>query len=233
MTATVATIRSAKTLALVALGVLTLSACGDSHRLTSEEAWIETSAAKAHPIDFVGRREYLDVELPPSRHGLSRNQYADVYRFALRYKQESTGRLAVSHGGARYGGAAVADVRRAIEEAGIDPSRVARGKSGGRHLLTLSYERPVALAPECGHWPRDVGRERERVPYTDFGCATQRNLAGMVQNSRDLIGSQDESPASSERRGRVWSSYTGGDASSVKQVVGDTASESKPKSTKK
>jgi len=205
---------------LLMLGATALGSCSESHRLTSDEAWVETNSARGHPIEFVERNEFLDVELPPSHHGLSRNQYVDVYRFAVRYKEEGTGPIAVSHGGARTGGEAVTDVRRALEDAGIAPSRIVRGKSGNRRMLTLAYHRPVAVAPQCGHWPRDVGREPERVPHPDFGCATQRNLAGMVVNPRDLMGSQPETPASGERRGRVWSKYVGGDAANASQASG-------------
>jgi pilus assembly protein CpaD len=212
--------RSRLAVAMLTLGATALASCSESHRLTSEEAWAETTAVRGHPIEFAERKEFLDVELPPNRHGLSRNQYVDVYRFAVRYKEEGTGPIAVSHGGARTGGEAVADIRRALEDAGIGPSRIVRGKSGNRGLVTLAYHRPVAVAPQCGHWPRDVGREPERVPYPDFGCSTQRNLAGMVVNARDLMGSQQETPASSERRGRVWSKYVGGDTAASSPGAG-------------
>lgn len=204
-----------------------LSACSEFHRLSSEEALVESTPALAHPIGFVGRKEFLDVETPPYHRGLSRNQYIDVYRFAVRYKQEATGPLSVSPPGGRGGEAvsraAMDDVRRALEEAGVGAPQIQRGPPGQKHLLTLGYERPVAVAPECGNWPRDVGREPERVPYPDFGCSTQRNLAGMVANSRDLIVSQAETQASSERRSRVWSSYVSGDAAQNKSAGAQSA----------
>jgi pilus assembly protein CpaD len=223
-------------LALLALGATVVASCSESPRLSSEEAWGETSAAHGHPIEFVEKNEILDVELPPHRQGLSRNQYVDVYRFATRYKEEATGPLAISHAGRRSGSGVIADVRRALEDAGIDPSRIVRGGKSSRHVVTLAYHRPVAVAPQCGHWPRDVGQERERVHYPDFGCSTQRNLAAMVVNPRDLMGSQPETPASSERRGRVWSKYIGGDTAATSQASGagnSAASDAPPKATKK
>jgi pilus assembly protein CpaD len=63
------------------------------------------------------------------------------------------------------------------------------------------------VPPECGDWHRDVGVERNRVPYPQWGCATQRNFAGMVANSRDLQRPQDEDPRSAERRSQTWSKY--------------------------
>ena len=74
-------------------------------------------------------------------------------------------------------------------------------------MARLSFETPVAVAPECGHWHRDVGRDRERIHYPEFGCSTQRNLAGMVANARDLQRPQDEQPRSAERRSQIWTRY--------------------------
>lgn len=227
--------RQLAVLGALAVAATALASCRDGHhRLTSEEAWIETSAAKGHPIAFVDRSEFLDVELPPDGQGLSRNQYVDIYRFAMRYKEESTGPLAISHPGLRSGSEAIAHARRAIVDAGIDPSRIVRGTGRDRRQLTLAYERPEAIAPQCGHWPRDVGIERERVPYPDFGCATQRNLAGMTANPRDLMGSQPASAASSERRAKVWSQYVSGEAAAAKSTgQSEAASDAPAKAAKK
>ena len=215
--------------------VLPLGACGDRHRITSEEAWLETSAAKGHPIAFVERNEYLDVELPPRRQALSQNQYIDVYRFAVRYLEEATGSISVVHPGSQRGGPAIDDVRRALHDAGVAPARIVRGDHAKSGLVTLAYQRPLAVAPECGNWPRDVGHEPERIAHPNFGCATQRNLAGMVANSRDLMGSQSESPASGERRNRIWSKYTAGDAGGGQSAAAgaEAGSDAKPKGVKK
>ncbi|MGE3914198.1 MAG: CpaD family pilus assembly protein [Hyphomicrobiaceae bacterium] len=218
----------------VVLAAAIVASCGDFHRLSSEEALHETNPALGHRIAFAARDEVLDIELPPPHVGLSANQYADVYRFAVRYRDEATGPLSLAaprgHGPR---GALVADVQRALDEAGVARSRVVRGRAAHGPYLTLAWQRPVAVAPECGHWPRDAAREPERVPYPDFGCATQRNLAGMVANSRDLMGSQPESPASSERRTRVWSKYVSGGETAAAAATPESSTDAKPKGVKK
>lgn len=220
------------------LGVLlvsTLASCGDFHRLSSDEAWVESNPALGHPIRFIERDEVLDIELPPRQQGLSRNQHVDVYRFGVRYTEEATGAIVVAPPARRYGDGrhVIGGIRRALHEAGIPPERIKHGAPGEGPFVTLAYHRPLAVAPQCGHWPRDVGREPERVPYPDFGCATQRNLAGMVVNSRDLITAQAETPASSERRMRTWSKYVNGDAAGQQAAPQAEGADSKRAAAKK
>lgn len=227
---------------VLALTLPMLGSCSEHgfelHRLTSEEALIENVPSRGHPIAFVDRDVAMDIELPPGHRGISRNQYIDVYRFAVRYREEAVGPLVLAPPSSRHtggmGSAAVAEVRRALRDGGVDPERIVSGKPVGGSMVTLAYQKPVAVAPQCGNWPRDVGKERERVTHPDFGCATQHNLAGMVANSRDLMQSQAETPASAERRGRIWSQYATGDANSSKSAASsDAATEAKPKGMKK
>jgi pilus assembly protein CpaD len=201
--------------AAVALAVTVLG-CDEQGRLSERMALSLNDPQEHHKIGFVARPEVLHVELPPGGGGLSHNQFADVYRFLRRFRAESNGRLTISMpgNGIRAGVAssrALDDVRQALREAEIDERTVDRSshpvvrRQGA--TLRLSYLRPMAVPPRCGLWYRDVGVEPERVPYPQWGCATQRNVAGMVANARDLQRPQDEDPSSSERRSSLWSKY--------------------------
>jgi pilus assembly protein CpaD len=114
------------------------------------------------------------------------------------------------------------EVKEMIRGAGIPPGSVVTGRHQTRPelgpTLRLSYERPAAVPPRCGDWSEDVGLNPERLPYANFGCATQRNVALMVANPRDMVQPQAEAPRSSERRSVSWNGYTsptgGGAASS-------------------
>lgn len=227
----------ARRTALAAALGLSLTACWEHrqmweyHRLTDAEAVIENDPKLHHPITFTSRTEILDIELPPAGLGLARNQRVDAYRFVKRYIAESTELLAVAApAGSRR---AIDDLRAVMAEAGLNPTVVAFGPAPrSARVLRLTYVRPVAVGPPCPLWYRDAGREPERVAYPLFGCATQRNLAAMVANPRDLMGAQPELPAFSERRDRVWSSYVRG-AGSPAAGAADTSVDSKPKDSKK
>lgn len=223
---------------LIGLG-LVIAGCDSRERAENSRALVLTNAETAHPITFQSRIEELSVEIPSGGHGLSQNQYADVYRFVARFKAEANGHLTVSlPGTSHWGGygAPLEDIKAAMREADVAPAKVRRGTHargrGGSNMLKLSYARPIAVPPECGNWSRDVGRESERIPYPDWGCATQRNFAGMVANSRDLQRPQDEDPRSAERRSATWSKYIAPDGAAAGSGSTDPAAKA-ASSTKK
>ena len=197
----------AATVAVVAS--VALVACEEQRRLPDYVAVSLNDTTMRHPIGFDQRREVLNVDLPPRASNLSHNQIADMQRFVARYKAEGVGRLTVSV--ASGASQALDDLGRILKEANIVPSQVTKIRHSDAHraraVVRLSYARPTAVPPECGHWHRDIGRERERLHYPEFGCATQSNLAGMVANARDLQRPQDEQPRSAERRSQSWSKY--------------------------
>jgi pilus assembly protein CpaD len=201
-------------LAIAGLALL-LAACDEHRRLDDEMAVSLNNHERRHPIHFSQTGEALDIEVPPGAQGLSPNQHADVYRFIERYKRESNGRLTLSLSGSARDRASIQrsleDIDRLAIEAGID-SRLLRGRrhdqsSRGVATIRLAYDRPVAIGPPCDRWPEDVGRNEERLPYTNWGCTTQHNLALMVDNARDLQRPQAEDPRSGERRSVSWSAY--------------------------
>lgn len=222
--------RMARAAAGLGLG-LALAGCDEHRRLGDYEAAQLNDPAQMHRIGYQDETETLTVELPPHGDGLSRNQVADIYRFGLRYKTELTGQLRVTLPAS--GDRVHADLRDALRDAGLTSKQVHVSRASNRHQggsIQLAYSRPVAVGPQCGRWPTDLGRDHERVPFDQFGCATQRNTAGMVANGRDLMQPQSESPASGERRSRTWSKYVGIDANAP---VSDGADKGKGPAAKK
>jgi pilus assembly protein CpaD len=89
-----------------------------------------------------------------------------------------------------------------------DPERFA--------TIRLTYPKIKADAGPCGMWPTDLGPSidnpgyNENKPYYNFGCATQRNLAAMVDNPADLEQPRPESPAYTMRRTTSFEKYRKG-----------------------
>lgn len=216
-----ALLASAVKVTLAAACGLLASACEDRNpldhrRLDNASAVGLSDPELRHPIRFRKGTESLDVEVPPGAEGLSGNQHVDVYRFLQRYKHQAVGRLVISVPGDARDKAAIArsvqGIHAHVVAAGIDY----RMRPGGREqrldgtpAIRLAYQRPLAVPPNCGRWPENLARNEERIPYVNWGCATQRNLAVMVDNARDLRQPQAEDPRSGERRSTTWSAYVG------------------------
>lgn len=209
-------------IAVLAVAGLSVLAGGCKHLLDDEVAADLNDPVKRHPIAYAEQPEVLMVEMAPEGNGLSANQQADVYRFVKRYKAESTGTLKIE--APRAAGAHLVAQRsaRQVEEIardqGVDPSAVATSRyvpdPHGAPALRLSYDKVVAVAPQCADWATDLGENRERLPYNNFGCATQRNFALNVANARDILVPQEEAPRSAEVRSASWSKYAGTDPAS-------------------
>jgi pilus assembly protein CpaD len=203
-------------LAVALAAVLALTACDRERRLDDVVAVDLNNPEKRHPIRFDARVETLDVEVPADADGLSPNQHTDVFRFLKLHRREANSRLVIAvPGDVQRPSASVAKslqgIQRHVVEAGID-YRVTRGKPAPPHevpAIKLAYRRPVAIAPKCDKWGENVGRNEERIPYPNFGCATQRNFAIMVDNARDMQRPQPEDPRAGERRAVTWSAYAG------------------------
>ncbi len=202
-------------LASVTVGALLLGAC-EHHRGPDDVLAVGLSNPELrHPVGFTNHVETLDVEVPAGADGLSPGQHVDVYRFLHRFKREANGRLVIAVPAIPRDPSSMAQslhgIQRHVAQAGID-YRLVRGKRqpvAEVPVIRIAYKRPVAVPPICDKWGENVGRNEARIPYPNFGCATQRNLAVTVDNARDLQRPQDEDPRSSERRSVTWSSYVG------------------------
>jgi pilus assembly protein CpaD len=214
---------------VVKLVVIAAVACGASActRLDDYTAADLQEPAKRHPIGYVPQTEALLVEVPPSG-GLSANQQADVVRFLERYKREGTGQLQLS--APRGAGAHLASTRSVkqvqslLDEAGVNPDAIQLSRHGAQSrtgpAVKLAYEKPVAVPPQCRDWATDLGENRERLPYNNFGCASQRNFALTVANARDIQVPQPETPRSAEKRSTGWGDYIGAESGAEAAAVG-------------
>jgi pilus assembly protein CpaD len=59
------------------------------------------------------------------------------------------------------------------------------------------------------------GRYSENKEYYNFGCATQRNLAAMVDNPSDLEQPRSETAAYTARRTAAFEKYRRGESTAV------------------
>lgn len=221
--------RRLQILAAIAVPALLLAACRPE-RTAEVAGWSMTDSAERHPIIVSQEPARLSLRVPRGSSGLSPQQHMQVMDFLARYRAIDAGNsrlvISVPSGTSNEVSAmqAAAQLRSLIREAGFDDGAIAVEPLGGsahsQPPVQLSYMRYVVQAPECGNWPNNLGETRTNLPYPNFGCSAQRNLAAQVANPADLIGPRTMTPRASERRDVTWDKYVRGE-STVARKSGD------------
>jgi pilus assembly protein CpaD len=182
-------------------------------------SWAMIDARQRHPIVVTDQPANLALRVSAGASGLTPAQRAQAIHFFRTYSAGSgSARLAIGvpSGSPNEASAvrALRDLRSIVHEAGIDEANVTVGPyRAGRDAsapIKITYARFVAEAPECGHWPDNLADDRKNLPYANFGCASQRNLAVQIANPADLLGPRSMTPAPAERRDTVYDRFVKG-----------------------
>jgi pilus assembly protein CpaD len=181
-----------------------------------------------HPIRLAEGEHKVEIFLGRNRGGLTPSQRADVLAFAQSWRREATGGIIIDipHGGPtdRAADDSMREVHSILAASGVPSQAVyLRGyRPSGTSLasIKISYSKIVATAGPCGTWPHDLGPTNDRNynenrPYWNFGCASQRNLAAMVDNPADLVQPRGETPVYAARRSAMMDKYRKGDSPSA------------------
>jgi pilus assembly protein CpaD len=100
-----------------------------------------------------------------------------------------------------------------------------------RHMaaIRLNYPKISATAGPCGLWPDDLAASYknstwfDNKQYYNFGCATQRNLASMIDEPTDLVQPRAETPAYTTRRTAAFDKYRRGASTTTTYPEADRA----------
>jgi pilus assembly protein CpaD len=231
--------RSLRLLCALAGLSVTLGAC--NYVTTNAEivtASVPNDYRQRHPIAIQEADRSVVVFVGHARGGLSASQRTDVMGLAQTWVREGTGAIVadvpMNTPNARAAESSFAEIRAVLAAGGVP----ARGITS-RHYhpddprafapIRLSYPRITAVAGPCGLWPEDLGPSianpeyNENKPYYNFGCATQRNLAAMVENPADLVQPRPEAPAYNMRRDIAFDRYRKGNPTTTSYPEADKA----------
>ena len=154
-----------------------------------------TDYRERHPITVKEGTRTVEIFLGRNRGGLTPSQRADVLAFAQSWRRDATGGIIIDvpHGGPtdRAATDSMREVHSILAASGV-PGRAVFMRSyrpAGNSLASIkvSYSKLTAEAGPCGLWPHDLGPSLDSVynenrPHWNLGCASQRNLASMVDN---------------------------------------------------
>jgi len=216
---------------------LSLGAC----TLTSTEvvtATVPDDYKHRHPIAIQEGSQSMAIFVGQGRGGLTAQQRADVAGLARSWQREGTGAIVTSvpvdTPNARAAADAYREIREVLAADGV-PSRAITMRpyhpENPYQLATIriSYPRIAAVAGPCGLWPEDLGPNimnpeyNENRHYYNFGCATQRNLAAMIDNPADLEQPRSETAAYTPRRSAAFEKYRKGEPTAISYPEADKA----------
>ncbi len=222
--------------ALVGLAA-TLSACTHTGDVATT-ASIPDDYRKRHPIAVEEADHAIVVFVGRGRGGLSASQRTDVMGLAQSWVEDATGTITADVPAGTPNARAAADSFREIQAllsaAGVPPrGLVVRNfhPQDPRQMaaIRLSYPKLAAVAGPCGMWPEDLGPSIknksyfENKQYYNFGCASQRNMAAMIDNPADLVQPRPETPAYTIRRSEAFEKYRKGTPTTTSYPEADKA----------
>jgi pilus assembly protein CpaD len=215
--------RGAKVGRLAAAAGLAATLAGCYTAAQNVEA-VPSDYRQRHPITLQEGTRTVEVFVGNSRGGLTPAQRADVLALAHVWKREATGGLLLDVPAGtpneRAAGETTHEIQSILTSAGVPPQAIAvrpyrPADSGRLATIKLVYPRITAEAGPCGLWPNDMGPTDfaawdSNKPYWNLGCATQRNLAAMVENPADLVQPRADGEVYAARRATVLDKYRQG-----------------------
>jgi pilus assembly protein CpaD len=202
-----------------------VGACNTDQQVVAGVPDVPYDYRQRHPITMTEANHTLEVFVGTSRGELNATQRAEVAQFAHSWRREATGGVAIELPVGASNEHAAADsvrtIRSILAAASVPPDGiVVRGyPAPGPNIapIHVSYPRIAGQAGHCGLWPADIGpsytRDHfENQPVWNHGCATQRNLAAMVDNPADLVQPRGETPTYTMRRTTVLEKYRSGNS---------------------
>ncbi len=201
------------------LGLSALSACAGIPDPPPGQAL--ASWADRHVINVEQSAARVSLAVAPDDTALSGKARDELSAFAGAYLRYGHGAMILSapagSGNERAAAALATQARSALLEAGISYGAVAASSydaSGQTDApILVSFARFEARAPECAPlWEQDLAHQSNNQPWESFGCATQANLAALVEDPRDLVTPRGEDPRDSGRRTTVFDAYRRGES---------------------
>jgi pilus assembly protein CpaD len=234
--------RTARHIGVLVLLAASLGGCMATGKREDVTGAVPNDYRLRHPIAVKEAEQTLDLFVGARRGGLTPTQRSEVLAFAQSWHSEATGGVIIDvpagTPNARAAHETAQEVRAILTGAGIPPRAIQlrpsrSGSPTSMATLRVNYPRMAAKAGPCGLWPDDLGptldpQYEHNRPYWNLGCATQRNLASMVDNPADLVQPRSETPLHAGRRSTALDKYRKGESTATtypdsKATVSDVA----------
>jgi len=184
--------------------------------------------SRLHPISIDATVYDVVIAPRPDDFDLRLSEAAEIDALADAWRARGAGPITVTTPFGSLNGRAAnrlaADIRDRLHGAGL-PWSVIKGASYPADVadaaapIVISFTTYVATSAPCGVWSRNIGTSYDNLNPANFGCATQQNLAAMVENPADLIGPRTVAPGDYLRRKTVLERYRAGELTSTPRDI--------------
>jgi pilus assembly protein CpaD len=231
--------QSGRSFALAALvlaaGAVSLAGCADPNRIDPYEKTgaLPDDYRLSHPITLQEQIATMDIPVSVDTLHLTPAMRSNIAGFAQAFVASNTATIAVvapSGSPNQMAAAAVAvEIEDVLRRSGVNPRaisyRVYRAeRSEAIAPVRLAYNNIVGVTAPCGPWKDQLSVNDDNRHYESYGCATQQNLAAMVQNPLDLLYPRGLTPADAARRATVLDKYRKGEATGATRPAGEGGS---------
>lgn len=210
--------------AVVALTLMSglLVAC-NAHNRGVTNAIPLTNVEDRHPILQAGDFAILDIPVGKGEGRMSTKEKVDVEVFLHGYRKNGAGPLTIAtpQGTANEQAAVrrIGQIRTIAFRMGVPEDAILfepYTPNVGTHSfpVSLKYRAYKMVVPQCGNISRDLAANVQNLPYDNFGCSRQRNLAVMVANPDDLRHPRQRDKRYAPQRDQVLEKYEAGEKTS-------------------
>jgi pilus assembly protein CpaD len=174
-----------------------------------------------HPIVVEPDSASMSVPVSNQAPGLAPQSERDVRAFLAVYKARGHGPITIARpvgsGNDKMARRVSEDILRLTAELGVDPVDVMPqtytvSAGAPSSPVLLSFTRFVASVGPCGDWSHNYASTLRNTEMPNFGCATQNNIAAMMDDPHDLIAPRGMTASDAERRAVVIGKYRKGES---------------------
>lgn len=210
---------------VMCMGALAAVLLAGSCAAPMNDASITADPEANHPITVAPDMRTMRVSYVGD--GMSNEEAAKFDDFVAGYQARGNGSISISAPSGPGAAEAIRFFGERLANLGVPRSRILVGThdvSGGDSRVEVSYVAYVAHAENCDDpWGKDVSETASNLPPSNFGCATQHNIAAMVSDPRDLLGPRTMGTADATRRTTVVGKYEKGDVTAASKPTDQTA----------
>ena len=229
-------LKPARSVLAAGLGLTAMAACSSYAPSNVPDAYLERTALDRNPIGVEKHTEFLEIAIPAETSELSNADKASIRDFVSAYRDHGHGPLIMSlpasSANPQMAVAAIAEARAIAYENGVQYDEIAGTNHGAgsdvAEPMILAFQRYEAIAPDCPSLAEvDFADIRSNNELPTLGCAVRSNLAAMIADPADLLGTRPLDKADPIRRSVILEKFRQGEetASSRSSAESGTVSQ--------